>query len=174
MPSGISGNNNQQQKFCCTSTRGGILNKQKLNIVAILTMIVSISSIGIAGLSSRVSADIPFDFTVGSKEFKAGEYYVDRLQGSSTGTLVIRSRVSNQTSNFNINNVIDRSDKGARLVFHRYGNQYFLAQIFDGVSSEGAQLFKSKAEREASKKRDIITQNNSEPEIMTVTAKSGR
>ena len=151
------------------------MKKQKLSIVATLAIIVSISIIGIAGIDGRVRADIPFDFMVGSKEFKAGEYTVARLQGNnSTSTLVIRSRVSDDMANFNIINVTDKSNTGARLVFHRYGNQYFLAQIFDGGGSQGAQLFKSKTEREAAKKRDIITQNISEPEIMTVLAKSLR
>jgi len=151
------------------------LKKQKLSIVATLAIIVSISIIGIAGLDGRVRADIPFDFMVGSKEFKAGEYTVARPQGNnSTSTLVIRSRFSDDLANFNVINVTDKSNTGARLVFHRYGNKYFLAQIFDGGSNLGAQLFKSNAEREVEKKRDVITQNISEPEILTVLAKNGQ
>jgi hypothetical protein len=151
------------------------LNKQKLSIVATLTLIVSISTIGIAGFSGRVRAEIPFDFMVGDKQFKAGEYYVERLRGiHSAGTLIIRGEEDNEAANFNVNNVTDKSDEGARLVFRRYGNQYFLAQIYDGLNNQGAALFKSKAEREAEKKRDIITQNITVPEMMTVLAQTGR
>ncbi|MCI0663075.1 MAG: hypothetical protein L0220_18575 [Acidobacteria bacterium] len=151
------------------------MNKQKLTIVATLTIIVSLSIVGIAGLDGRVKADIPFDFTVGGKEFKAGKYSVGRLRlSSSNGTLIIRSADNNQAANFNTNNVTDKSSSGARLVFRRYGNQYFLAQIFDGLSNQGAELSKSKGEREAAKKRDIITQNVIEPEMMTVFAKIGQ
>ena len=60
------------------------------------------------------------------------------------------------------------------MIFRRYGDQYFLAQIFDGQSSEGFGLLKSKAEREAAKKRDTITQNIVGPEVVTVVAQTGQ
>jgi hypothetical protein len=34
------------------------------------------------------------------------------------------------------------------LVFHRYGNQYFLSQIWDGRSNAGIELPESKREKE--------------------------
>ncbi len=152
-----------------------ILKKKILSIVAALTLIVPVSIIGFAGLSGRVNANIPFDFTVGNKEFKAGRYSVDRLFASSTSdTLIIRSADNSEAANFNVNKVNGKGSSQARLVFRRYGNQYFLGQIFDGQSSEGYGLLKSKAEREVAKKRDTITQNAVEPEVVTVEARNGQ
>jgi hypothetical protein len=37
----------------------------------------------------------------------------------------------------------------ATLVFHRYGDQYFLFQVWPAGEQTGRQFFKSKAEREA-------------------------
>jgi hypothetical protein len=34
------------------------------------------------------------------------------------------------------------------LVFHRYGSQYFLAQVWSAGNSEGRELPRSRAERE--------------------------
>jgi len=151
------------------------LKKQILNIVATLTLIIPMAVIGFAGLNSKVKADIPFDFMVGAKQFKAGKYSVDRLYANNNaGALIIRSADNSAAANFNVNNVTDKEDSQARLVFRRYGNQYFLAQIFDGHSGQGHQLLKSKAEREAAKKRDTITQNGAEPEIVAVVAQTGR
>jgi hypothetical protein len=152
-----------------------ILRKQILNIVATLTLIIPMSIIGFAGLSGRVSANIPFDFMVGGKEFKAGKYSVSRLFASNTtDTLIIRSADNSEAANFNVNSVNGKGESQARLIFRRYGNQYFLAQIFDGESREGYGLLKSKAEREAAKKRDTITQNIAGPEVVTVVAQNGQ
>jgi hypothetical protein len=152
-----------------------ILKKKILSVVATLALIIPMAIIGFAGLSGRVSANIPFDFMVGGKEFKAGRYSVDRLFATSTAdTLIIRSADNSEAANFNVNRVSDKSESHARLVFRRYGNQYFLGQVFDGQSSEGFGLLKSKAEREAAKKRDVITQNAAGPEVVTVTAQTGQ
>jgi len=57
-----------------------ILKKKILSIVAALTLIASVSIVVFAGLSGRVSANIPFDFMVGGKEFKAGKYLIGRRE----------------------------------------------------------------------------------------------
>jgi hypothetical protein len=151
------------------------LKKQIMSIAATLTLIIPMSIIGFAGLSGSVSANIPFDFMVGGKEFKSGKYTVTRLFASnSSDTLIIRSVDNSEAANFNVNSVSGKGESQARLIFRRYGNQYFLAQIFDGQASEGFGLLKSKAEREASKKRDVITQNVVGPEVVTVVARSGQ
>jgi hypothetical protein len=152
-----------------------ILKKQILSIVATLTLIAPLAIIGFAGLSGRVKADIPFDFMVGNKQFKAGKYTVDRLSASHTsGTLIIRSADNGSAANFNVNGVSDKEGAQARLVFRRYGAQYFLAQIYDGQSKEGYGLMKSKSEREAAKKGDTITHNVVGPQVVTVAAQIGQ
>jgi hypothetical protein len=151
------------------------LKKQILSIVATLTLLIPMAIIGFAGLNGRVSATIPFDFKVGNKEFKAGKYSVGRLaSGRTSDVLMIRGEDNNEVAGFNVNNTYGKGEPKARLVFNRYGNQYFLAKVFDAENSEGAALLKSKAEREASKKRDVITQNTVEPEAVTVIAQIER
>jgi hypothetical protein len=151
------------------------LKKKILSIVATLTLLIPITIIGFAGLSGRVTADIPFNFTVGNKEFKAGKYSVGRLaSGRTADTLILRSEDGLEAANFNVNMVYGKGKPRARMVFNRYGNQYFLTQIFDAESAEGSALVKSKAEREAAKKRDVITQNAAEPEVVTVAAQLAR
>ena len=151
------------------------MKKQILSIVATLTLIIPMAIIGFAGLRARVSADIPFNFMIGDKEFKSGEYSIGRVNSIGTSeTLILRSEDNREAFNFNVNNVYGKGEPSAKLVFHRYGNQYFLAQVFDGESSEGYGLLKSKAEREASKNHDVITQNTVEPEFVTVIAQIER
>jgi hypothetical protein len=152
-----------------------ILKKKIFSIVATLTLLIPMAIIGFAGLTGRVKADIPFNFTVGNKEFKAGTYSVGRLPGARTGDiLIVRSEDGDEVGNYNVNPAYGKGESKAKLVFHRYGSQYFLAQVFDGQGGEGAQFMKSKAEREAAKKRDVITQNTAEPEFVTVIAQIER
>jgi hypothetical protein len=171
------GDKNQQRKNVVAAAyqMEVILKKRILSIVATLTMIIPMSIIGFAGLYGRVQANIPFDFMVGGKEFKAGGYSVDRVYTNNPDSaLLLRSADNGRVINFAINNISDRGEARARLVFHRYGNQYFLAQIFDGQSGLGSALIKSKAEREAEKKRDNVTQNIDGPETVTVAAQIGQ
>jgi hypothetical protein len=152
-----------------------ILKKQIFSVLATLTLLIPMSMIGFAGLSGTVRANIPFSFVVGDMEFIAGEYTVGRLSASNNaGTLIIRSADNEAVATLNVNSATDKGGSQARLIFRRYGDQYFLAKIFDGQSGQGAEFQKSKAEREAAKKRDIITKNVVEPEIVTVAAQIRR
>jgi hypothetical protein len=139
-------------------------------------MIIPMSIIGFAGLFGGVSAKIPFDFMVGGKKFKAGKYTVSRLYADNpAGTLIIRGVGNVETAYFNTNDVVDKDERQhTRLIFHRYGEQYFLAEIFDGYSGHGCGILKSKAEREAAKNRDTITQSSVQPETVTVGAQIGQ
>ena len=171
------GNKNQQRKIVGAAhiPNGGILKKQILSVVATLIMIVPMAIIGFAGLYGTVNANIPFDFMVGDKEFKAGQYSVNRVfHNNPDGTLIIHDAANRSMANFNIISVVDKGEQRPRLIFHRYGNQYFLAQIFDGQSGLGSALLKSKVEREAAKKRDNIAQNTVEPETVMVVAQLGQ
>jgi hypothetical protein len=67
---------------------------------------------------------IPFDFTVGSKPFAAGDYIV-RPQANSV--VAIQSVDSGSAIMTLTNDLVARTPlpKG-KLVFHRYGDRYFL------------------------------------------------
>jgi len=70
---------------------------------------------------AEVRFNVPFDFTVGKVSLPAGSY-----SGLNPG------QVSEAT----------------KLIFHRYGDQYFLAQFWNLGSETGYELPRSKAERE--------------------------
>jgi hypothetical protein len=41
----------------------------------------------------------------------------------------------------------NKTNEQARLVFHRYGERYFLAEVWSGSDGAGRQLLKSREER---------------------------
>jgi hypothetical protein len=94
----------------------------------------------------HVVADIPFDFRSGSEMMPAGRYDIQTL---SNHILVMRGATQNR-SQFLV--AIDAataqpSDHG-KLVFHRYGNKYFLYQVWSAGEASGFQLPKGHAEKE--------------------------
>jgi hypothetical protein len=94
----------------------------------------------------HVVADIPFNFRSGSEMMPAGKYDIQML---SRHILVVRGATQNR-SQFLI--AIDAmalrpSDHG-KLVFHRYGNKYFLYQVWSRGESNGFEVPKGHAEKE--------------------------
>jgi hypothetical protein len=125
----------------------------KKQILKGFTMVVLI--IGIAFVSAVVSANgqsssmiranVPFSFTVGDKALPAGQYTASTItQGNA---IVIRSADSKDAA-VRLSNAVKDSDNNsqAKLVFHRYGQRYFLSEVWLG-NTTGHQLLKSKQER---------------------------
>jgi hypothetical protein len=95
---------------------------------------------------SRLVANVPFDFCVGQQAMDAGQYEVFSL-GEQSGEL--RNVQTNAAQAFIKAIKLQASNGGhARLVFNKYGNQYFLSEIWDGNSDTGIKLSQSQREKE--------------------------
>ena len=109
---------------------------------------------GTASLSAdsfyQLRADIPFGFMVGSAVFPAGVYSVARV-GSDASALVLRSSDGRKSAAFLTfgTSSLEAREK-ASLVFNRYGDQYFLKEVWSVGDRTGRQLFPSRGERELS------------------------
>lgn len=102
--------------------------------------------------------NIPFDFTVGNKSLPAGHYTVGRTSGATVESLTIRNDEKN-TSVATVTYSGNRVKEGtpAKLVFHRYGDTYFLSEVWGQGSDAARQLPKSSAERDFEKKRSHLS-----------------
>ena len=100
-----------------------------------------------AQTSNRIVADIPFEFTVGAQSLPSGQYAV-RAANSQGNALIVQSNDA-KSSAMELTNSIrpNKANTQARLVFHRYGERYFLAEVWSGSDSTGRQLMKSRQER---------------------------
>ncbi|MGH9800471.1 MAG: hypothetical protein ACRD82_08920 [Blastocatellia bacterium] len=97
----------------------------------------------------KIKADIPFDFQVGKKKMPKGDYTIESVgQG---GTILIRREKGGKA--VNVITVIDKhTDKHkSKLMFRRYGDQYFLARIWDGSSETVLKIEKTSAEKKVAK-----------------------
>jgi hypothetical protein len=133
--------------------------------VSLVTAVVSAN-----GQSRQLRASVPFDFTVGDKTLSAGNYNVSAITMDGD-TIKIGSAASSQSAVRQTVTVTGKA-QNARLVFHRYGQRYFLAQVWAAGDSEGRQLMKSQQERAIEKEEAKIASQRgtrSTPETVAIT-----
>ena len=101
--------------------------------------------------SIMLKADIPFDFTVGDKQLHSGEYHVKQMNQGLT--LIIESKDARSSAMVLTTPTQAKkiSDVG-KLVFNRYGDQYFLSKIWAPSSDTGREVRKSRLEREVAQR----------------------
>jgi hypothetical protein len=133
-----------------------------ISMAALVVTIAFAAAVVSANAQTRgpVLSQVPFDFVVGSKTLPAGNYEV-RSATSSGEALVVRNSDTKE-SIIRLTNVIhartDNDNSKTRLIFHRYGQNYFLAEIWAGGDSDGRQLLQSKQERAMKREMGTIAQ----------------
>ena len=125
------------------------MSKQILKGLTMVAVVLTIALVNAAvsnGQGRRsLQAEIPFAFTVGSSTLPAGSYTV-RSANSQGEVLMISNRGQRKSIATLSHEVTDSDNNKACLVFHRYGDQYFLAQVWTGQPM-GRELQKSKRQR---------------------------
>jgi hypothetical protein len=120
--------------------------KTQLFRIAVITMALLAASVATAqGPSSRVLVNVPFAFVIDNHQMPAGRYVVT---SANDGILLIYDTGVPRNHMFlPVHSMYSDTPKDAKLVFHRYGDSYFLAEVWNG-SGTGKELFPSKAEKE--------------------------
>jgi len=115
-------------------------------LILLLTMALVTAVATADGQSQhKLNARIPFEFIVGDKTLAAGQYEVNTV-GITQDVLAIRGRESNDSVIRLAMTREPKESKPARLVFHRYGNSYFLSEVWEGGDGLGRQLKESAQE----------------------------
>jgi len=147
------------------------MKKQAFKTITILSLllVLAVVSVNAQGRSeSSIEGNIPFDFTVGDTKLPAGNYTLRRIpMTSSFDRIVIRSADGRGDSHtvMTMPNRTTEVQKESKLVFNRYGDQYFLSQVWMSGSDTGRDLFKSRNERNLAKGSMLA---KSKPERQTV------
>jgi hypothetical protein len=117
----------------------------------VLLSVVAVAAAALAYAQSQphnMSADIPFDFNAGTTQLAAGHYMVTSL---SPATVTLRSDSGQSVTITTHSAETLNPTVPARLVFHRYGDVYFLSQLWGPGQDIGRELPRSAAEKEAAK-----------------------
>ena len=112
-------------------------------------------------------AQVPFDFHVGDRLVRAGDYTVKSLTADEQ-TIRLSSGKEIAITATNSGKERGNGEGRARLVFHKYGDQYFLAAVW-GADSTGRTLTESKRERNLRKELRVARGGAAaEMEIVTI------
>jgi hypothetical protein len=121
------------------------MKSARLTISAVLALFVVLTPAFAQSAGFRIQ--VPFEFAVGNHNLAAGEYKVtvmkpgmlqlERLDGR--GTAAVMTTYTGGGPN---------QDLRPRLIFHSYGNHYFLSQVWIEDVNPGHELFASPAELE--------------------------
>jgi hypothetical protein len=136
----------------------------KRNLFGILTTLTLALLISVPLSAQTIAtANIPFDFTVGQTQLPAGTYDVSPL---AHGAIVIRNgnTAKSVASIFRWEDP-RKGDSTTKLVFHKYGDKYFLSQVARGHGNGVMQLPTSKLEEE------VRIASSSAPQKAVVAAK---
>jgi hypothetical protein len=123
----------------------------------VLGLILVLSAVpGHADDTKKIKVTIPFDFLVGNKELKAGNYVVQSWGTPGNGSFLFRSEDgSARQIVFAVPVETSKTGKYERLVFHRYGNEQFAAQVWFMGDEEGYELIPGAREKESAANRPV-------------------
>jgi hypothetical protein len=125
--------------------------KRKHFFPLLAAMVVLAVGCANAQLTHGVRADIPFAFTVANQTFPAGQYTVKPI--NDMGFLAITGNGSAMTMTISQATDSASAQKLSKLVFHKYGDRYFLYQVWVRGEERGRQIPPTKVERELASNR---------------------
>ena len=113
-------------------------------------LVVTAFLAAVGASAQNMEANIPFNFRVGESLMPAGAYTVSHLGPS--GTVMVKS-VDQKSAAIVITNATEsnRTPTIGKLVFRRYGDAYFLGEIWRPGYQQGRLLTPARAEREVAR-----------------------
>jgi hypothetical protein len=121
------------------------MKKQVLRIVVGAMALLAALAATAQAQSGKVVVNVPFEFVIGSHHMQPGRYLVS---SAANGTLRIAdTEVADNQMFVPVISIYSNTPNDAKLVFHRYGDTYFLAEVWNG-NTLGREVLKSKAEKE--------------------------
>jgi hypothetical protein len=122
------------------------MTKRSFATLGTLALLAAASAFG----QQKIRVNIPFEFHLADAVLPAGQYEVNVGAHNMENLLSLECsecRASANANTFGIGGGADALVEG-RLVFNKYGETYFLSQVWSPGYSQGRALNKSKTENE--------------------------
>jgi hypothetical protein len=129
----------------------------KRNLIGLRLVVCSLLlSTTSAYSQSAAEAYVPFAFKVGQAQLPAGNY---ELRAKADSDVVMIYNRETRKGALALASVREDSPLHARrkLVFHSYGNQHFLAEIWGGADTQGVIFSPSKQERQMQRMQQVAS-----------------
>ena len=149
------------------------MKKQTSIAFTMLSLVVALATTSVSAQSSHYfQVTIPFEFAISGKTLPPGEYIVRRVSSDKPQWLSISSVSGRTGQSFLTHNVrTGRLKAESKLVFRRYGDQYFLSQVWEAGDRDGHELRKSR--RESGLQGDMA-KNTARPDMVAVSGRRPR
>lgn len=96
--------------------------------------------------SRSMTAEVPFAFQDGSHMFPAGRYLI---RCGPNNMISVESTTGDSLAiNMTIGELRGQATDRGKLIFHKYGDEYFLSDVWLARSESGRKLLPSRAEKE--------------------------
>lgn len=118
---------------------------KRITSIALFALISFVTIGSISAQERAVKANVPFDFTVGNKLVPAGTY---TISSDSPNTILIQNG-ERHVAIFSSAYADDKPSNTGKLVFHKYGDQYFLSEVLCSSVDMNLEIPTSKAEKRA-------------------------
>ena len=116
---------------------------------------------------STMRAHVPFSFTVQGRVLPAGEYEISRLDEEGSGLQIMNVDHRHQHALIETEPVRGAKHNRGELIFHRYGETYFLSEVWGSGLETGRELPTSSQEKML--RREAATASNSvQPQTVAV------
>jgi hypothetical protein len=141
-----------------------VMKRNNIYGALMILALALIVSVPMTQAQARARATVPFGFSLDQKSMPAGAYEISSL---SDTVLVVRNLDTSEARLVAESIHVQASGNAhAKLVFRKYGDQYFLAEIWDGRSDTGIAFPESKGEKELQS-----ASNASQPEAVVIAMK---
>ena len=124
--------------------------KKALALSGLLVLLTFSAALGQSDRQTIIH--IPFNFSVGEKSLPAGKYVIERIWKTSDAVWVIR-RKDNVGKAMLLTRPVraEETQQETRLVFHQYGDLYFLSEIWTVGDATGREIQISNREKSLDK-----------------------
>lgn len=141
------------------------MNKAFLRMTGMLAL-AFLAATQFARAQEPLLVSIPFEFTAGNITLPAGAYRVQELGRGALALLIQRTDQGAAAFVPSFAATKNAPPTQSKLVFHRYGNRYFLSQVWRAGYPQGRELPKSAKEKE-----QALSAHNAKPETTTIVAR---
>jgi hypothetical protein len=136
----------------------------KKNLLSLAMSLALLMSTAAQAQSTHLKITVPFEFTAGTVQLPAGEYEVTAVGPWGGLTLLVHNLNSNAgTLVLSTSCLSQKPAADPKLVFYRYGQRYFLADVWNRNSSVGSQI-------KISSRQTELARNQSKGEVVLIAA----
>jgi hypothetical protein len=123
--------------------QGGVMKRKALWGLTALVLALAVNTFA----QEKSTADVPFAFAVDQTWMSAGHYTITQV---SDRVLQVRNDDTKATVSIIAQHEELVNARQPQMIFHKYGNRYVLAEVWNAKGGQGLELPASKMEKEMS------------------------